>query len=83
MIYGVDNTKLPVFDPTPADLYCAQCPRSLYRWKNKLGSRGYLKFNPAAVVEKRYEGKSNNLVSNATLTYDIYKGLLIRMQAGL
>ncbi len=81
MLYSVDNTNLPTVDPATLIYTPPHAPAAYINNEINWDPR-YQTVNPAANLERRYNGKSNNLVANTVLSYNIIKGLALRLQTG-
>jgi TonB-linked SusC/RagA family outer membrane protein len=80
--YLFDNNKLPNIDITSHAIRLAPNAPALYNhdgtinWMiNSSGASSWGLNNPASVLLNTYNNKTNNLVSNAVLSYEILSGL--------
>ncbi len=79
--YLLNNRHIPKYDlttflNTPPDAPPIYNPDGSLNWSNSTWS------NPVATTEDPYIATTNNLVSNATLSYNILKGLYIKSNFG-
>jgi TonB-linked SusC/RagA family outer membrane protein len=84
--YQNDNNNLPAIDLTGTALRMAPNAPNLY---NTDGSLNWEPFNgtstwsnPLADLTNTYSVKTNNLITNANLSYQIYKGLELKTNLG-
>ena len=88
--YLIDNNQLPNQDLTPAALSTAPDAPPLYNpdgslnWAlNSSGSSTWVNGNPIATYTyRKYSNKTNNLIGNAVLSYQILPGLDIKSSVG-
>jgi TonB-linked SusC/RagA family outer membrane protein len=88
-IYTTDNNQLSGYDLTETALKLAPNAPSLYNpdgsinWAlNASGISTWTGYNPAAQMLPKYHTRTNNLVSDATLSYIIIPGLEIKSSFG-
>ena len=86
--YQQDLNKLPTIDLTGIALNLA--PNSPYpfkpdgsvNWGIVNGVPTFTTNNPAAVLLQKFKGKTNNLISSSTISYEIFPGLQVKSNLG-
>ncbi len=80
--YLIDNNRLPRYDltriaktlaPNSPEIYNAD---GSFNWENDTWQ------NPLAQSKQAYISKTNNLISNMSLSYELFKGLLVKSTFG-
>jgi TonB-dependent starch-binding outer membrane protein SusC len=81
--YVIDKNTLPQIDPTgfafnlPPDAPDPFTSDGKLNWDN-----GYFGLNPYQILLRPYNANSTNLISNATLSYELINGLVIKANLG-
>lgn len=88
-IYTVDNNRLSGYDLTQQALQLAPDAPAMYNadgsinWAvNPAGVSTWPNYNPAAMLLLQYKTRTDNLVSNAVVSYQLLKGLDIKSSFG-
>jgi TonB-linked SusC/RagA family outer membrane protein len=79
--YGVDNNRLPIQDFIVQALSLPPDAPAIYDSTGKLNwPTGF--DNPYSYLQRKYQAKTNNLISHAVLNYSIIPALQIRLAMG-
>lgn len=86
--YLLGNTNLPDIDLTSTAVTLAPDAPSLYNsdgtidWSPTTSGASSFYFNPMANLLQRFVNKTNNLVANSLLSYEVFRGLEIKSNFG-
>ena len=79
--YLSDQTYLPVYDPTTNLTLSPNAPEA-YNPDGTLNFQDYRSSNPFSGFENWYRGKTNNLITNVSISYDISSAITFRLTGG-
>jgi TonB-dependent starch-binding outer membrane protein SusC len=80
--YLLDNNRLPGFDITNQAFLLPPDAPELYGPDGKLNWENATFENPMVNFFTRYRSKTNNMISNAVLSYNIYSNLVFKTSVG-
>jgi TonB-linked SusC/RagA family outer membrane protein len=82
--FGSEDNRLPALDLVSAALSLAPVAPDLYDANGKLNwdNNRPLWDNPMAKLQENYQGKTNTFTSNATVSYELPKGITLRTLFG-
>jgi TonB-dependent starch-binding outer membrane protein SusC len=80
--YHLDNNRLPGFDITNQAFLLPPDAPELYGADGKLNWENATFENPMVNFFTRYRSKTNNMISNAVISYNIYSNLVIKTSVG-
>jgi TonB-dependent starch-binding outer membrane protein SusC len=81
-LYSGENNFLPSFDNTSQALILPPDAPPVYDSSGKLNWANGTFNNPFAQIERNYTAKTNNLLSNMVLSYELFPHFLVRLNAG-
>jgi TonB-linked SusC/RagA family outer membrane protein len=80
--YTIQNNDQPAFDLTPSARYLAPNAPALYDEAGNLNWENSTWQNPLSNLAAKFESKTNDLVTNAVLSYELFPNVVLKSNFG-